>query len=114
MSPQRRQEIERLYHAAAERDAGGRAAYLREACGGDESLLQEVESLFADAAPDSTFLEAPPLEMAAGISPGTSHRPNRAKATVRDATRTIASRGRSERADGCGVCSRGRASRPQG
>ncbi len=45
MTPERWREIERLYHAALERDAAERAAFLNEACGGDEALRREVESL---------------------------------------------------------------------
>ena len=47
MTPERWQEIERLYHAALERDADERAAFLAAACGGDEALRHEVESLLA-------------------------------------------------------------------
>ena len=38
-------EIERLYHAALEHDAGERAAFLAHACGDDDALRQEVASL---------------------------------------------------------------------
>jgi eukaryotic-like serine/threonine-protein kinase len=46
MTPDRWREIERLYHAALERSAEERAAFLTEACGNDAALRQEVESLF--------------------------------------------------------------------
>ena len=45
MTPERWREIERLYYAALERDADERAVFLNEACGGDEGLRREVESL---------------------------------------------------------------------
>ena len=38
MTSKRLQEIERLYHAAREKDPGEREAFLEKACGGDESL----------------------------------------------------------------------------
>src|SRR5690348_14225483 len=65
MDPQRWQEIERLYHAAAELEGGARAAFLAQACGGDDDLRQEVESLLAGGAAGAAFMEAPVLELAA-------------------------------------------------
>jgi hypothetical protein len=49
MTPERWAEIERIYHAALERDATVRAAFLAEACKGDDALQREVESLLAQA-----------------------------------------------------------------
>ena len=51
--------IESLCHAALARPAQDRAAYLAEACGGDEALLEEVESLVAEGDADGSFLELP-------------------------------------------------------
>ena len=45
MSADRQRRITELCHAALERNASDRAAFLREACAGDEGLRQEVESL---------------------------------------------------------------------
>jgi Tol biopolymer transport system component/predicted Ser/Thr protein kinase len=47
MPSERWEQIERLYHAALERDADERTAYLKHACAGDQALRQEVESLLA-------------------------------------------------------------------
>ncbi len=47
MKPERWQKVEQIYHAALEREPDQRATFLNEACGGDESLLREVESLLA-------------------------------------------------------------------
>jgi serine/threonine-protein kinase len=47
MKPDRWQQIERLYHQALERTSEARAAFLDEACAGDQNLRQEVESLLA-------------------------------------------------------------------
>lgn len=63
MDPKRFQQIERLYHAAREQEEGQRAAFLKEACAGDESLRQEVESLLAHEG--ASFLEAPAWPVAA-------------------------------------------------
>jgi len=41
-------KVERLYHAAREREGSERAGFLREACAGDEALRREVESLLAE------------------------------------------------------------------
>ena len=49
--------VEKLYHAAREMDAAGRARYLAEACAGDESLLREVESLLAEDSRISAFMQ---------------------------------------------------------
>src|SRR5437667_333545 len=47
MSPERRRQIEELYHAALERDPGRRSGFLAEACRDDVELRREVESLLA-------------------------------------------------------------------
>ncbi len=65
IDPNHWKEIERLYHLAREREAGEREQFLAEACGGDEALRREVESLLARPAEGKDFLEAPALEVAA-------------------------------------------------
>ena len=45
MTPERWQQIEKIYHAVLECEQDGRDAFLDEACTGDEGLRQEVESL---------------------------------------------------------------------
>jgi eukaryotic-like serine/threonine-protein kinase len=54
------QEIERLYHASCERRPEERPAYLESACGGDEALRREVESLLANDDKAGRFLESDP------------------------------------------------------
>src|SRR5262249_53190165 len=54
-----------LYHAAQERGAESRAAFLTEACAGDEGLRREVESLLAYEDRAEVFIESPALEVAA-------------------------------------------------
>src|SRR5262245_15420749 len=65
MTPERWQYIERLYHAALERDTDEQAAFLAEACAGDEALRGEVESLLRCDARAERFIEAPAIEIAA-------------------------------------------------
>ena len=66
MDPDRWKQIEQLSHAALEREESSRAAFLDEACAGDEALRRQVESLLAHYAQASgSFLEEPALEMAA-------------------------------------------------
>ncbi len=59
MSATRWPEVERLYHAALERAADERAAFLTEACAGDDDLRHEVESLLAYRAKAEHFIESP-------------------------------------------------------
>ena len=65
MTPERWKRIEELYHSALARESGERAAYLAEACAGDEDLRREVKSLLSNAEESRGFLEKPALEVAA-------------------------------------------------
>jgi len=67
MTPERYQQIGRLYHAALELEAEHRAAFLDEACAGDAALRQKVEALLAAGEPTDDFIERPALEVAAGL-----------------------------------------------
>ena len=64
MTSDRWQQVERLFQAALEREGNQRAAFLGEACAGDDALRQEVESLLAQEK-GAGFLESPALEVAA-------------------------------------------------
>jgi eukaryotic-like serine/threonine-protein kinase len=59
MTSDRWREIERLYHAALAREPGERAAFLIGACGADEALRREVESLFDYQSRAEGFMEQP-------------------------------------------------------
>ncbi len=52
-TPQRWKEIDRIFATALERAPAERAAFLDEACAGDELLRREVESLLANDLPES-------------------------------------------------------------
>ena len=45
MNPERWRQVEQLYNRALEREPGERGAFLAEACGSDEDLRSEVQSL---------------------------------------------------------------------
>ena len=55
--------VDRLLGAALEREPDQRAAFLNEACAGDEALRDEVESLLGHHAGAGHFLESPALEL---------------------------------------------------
>ncbi len=65
MTPERYKEVGRLYHAALELEPGQWAAYLTEACGGDEALRQEVEALLDYEGRGERLIDRPALEAAA-------------------------------------------------
>jgi hypothetical protein len=65
VEPERWRKIEQLYHSALEQEASGRAAFIEQACAGDEVLREEVESLLAQSEGTEGFLEAPAVEVAA-------------------------------------------------
>jgi serine/threonine-protein kinase len=47
MKAERWQRVDELLEAAIEREASERSDFLNQACGGDEDLRREVESLLA-------------------------------------------------------------------
>ncbi len=65
MEIERWRKIEQLYHSALEREGSRRASFVEQACGEDQALRQEVESLLAQSQGTQSFLEAPALDVAA-------------------------------------------------
>ncbi len=65
MTPERWQEIERLYHTALPLAPAERVAWLGQVCAGDAGLRREVESLLAQSSQADAFMEAPALVFAA-------------------------------------------------
>ena len=59
MASERWRQVEDLCHAALERPAGDRRAFLEHACEGDLRLLREVESLLAEESRAEGFMSAP-------------------------------------------------------
>jgi TolB-like protein/Flp pilus assembly protein TadD len=64
MKSERWQEINDLFQSAIERPPEERAAFLDEACHGDESLRRELESLIASSERAENFIESPVFEVA--------------------------------------------------
>ena len=65
MNPERWHRIEQLYHAALERTADLRGAFLAQACGNDAKLRSEVEMLIGANEQAGGFLVAPALDLEA-------------------------------------------------
>jgi serine/threonine protein kinase len=65
MTPERWQDVERIFQAALDRDPSARAAFLDQACAGDAKLRREVVSLLETHERDERFLETPALEKVA-------------------------------------------------
>jgi serine/threonine protein kinase len=63
MHPERWRQVEQLYHAALEQEAGDRTAFLREACKRDDELRREVESLLAQHSSRDGMLEHPAADL---------------------------------------------------
>lgn len=65
MNAERWRRVNELFHAALERDARSREAFLREATAGDPELLREVQSLIDTSLRAGNFLDVP----AYGVAP---------------------------------------------
>lgn len=65
MNEGRKQQVDVLFHQALSHPPEARAAFLAEACAGDEALRREVAALLAYDHPTDSFLEAPALALAA-------------------------------------------------
>ena len=66
MTPERYQQAGDIYLAAQELDPQRRAAFLDEACAGDDALRDEVESLLGSDQEAGDFISASALEILAG------------------------------------------------
>ena len=64
MSPDRWRAVDAILQAALDREPARRDAFVADACGSDEALRREVDSLLAahDAA-DADFLERPAIDL---------------------------------------------------
>jgi serine/threonine-protein kinase len=56
MTPERSKQIEKLYHSALNHEPNQRTAFLKEACGDDEALCKEIESLLAHQEQAENFI----------------------------------------------------------
>jgi serine/threonine protein kinase len=64
MTPQRWQQVKEIFHVALKRAPEERSGFLEKACGGDESLREEVESLISSHEKDGSFIDSPAYEAA--------------------------------------------------
>jgi len=62
MKPDLRARVKEVFHAALERAAEERSAFVIHACGGDMALRAEVERLLAAHAQAGRFIEQPPAQ----------------------------------------------------
>jgi eukaryotic-like serine/threonine-protein kinase len=67
MTPERLQQVSRIYHEALACEPHARAAFVRHACGNDETLRVDVEALLAQPASVDSFLQAPAIALAARL-----------------------------------------------
>ena len=67
MTPERWRRINEIFHAALDQVDGARDRFVREACGGDEELLREVQSLLESHTRSQEYLEAPAWQVAADL-----------------------------------------------
>jgi serine/threonine-protein kinase len=65
MTPERWRKLDELFHAALERGTERRAAFLAEACDGDDELRHELESMLAHHEQAENFIERPAYAVAA-------------------------------------------------
>lgn len=65
MPPERWKQIEAIYHAALECEPAERAAFLEQACAGDEALRGRVAALLSYDDTANNFIEQPAFELAA-------------------------------------------------
>src|SRR2546428_6693868 len=67
MTPERWQQVDRLLEAALERPPAERAAFLKQACAGDEELRREVASVLLSYDQAGSFIETPLEDVVSGI-----------------------------------------------
>ena len=65
MKPERWAQVDQLFHDALGRKPEDRAAFLDDACAGDQSLRQQVEALLAGHQEAGSFMERPAMEVEA-------------------------------------------------
>jgi serine/threonine-protein kinase len=68
VTPERLRQIEELYHEAREREPNERAAFLAQACRGDEELRQELDQLLAPDSSNDNILDVPAADLLARSS----------------------------------------------
>lgn len=69
MTPDRWQLIDRIFDGALDRQPGERESYVRQACGEDRDLYEEVMSLLGSHDRSDGYIEAPPLSAIVDLFP---------------------------------------------
>ena len=67
MTPERWDQIDRLFHAALDHEPGQRQAFVAHACDGDDALRKEIESLVSAHEQSADFIEKPAADVAADL-----------------------------------------------
>jgi eukaryotic-like serine/threonine-protein kinase len=73
MTPERWQQIKRIFHDALEVDAGARRSFLVGVCGDDAELLKEVEGLFDAHEQTAHLVDRPVAQVAARLIDAADH-----------------------------------------
>ena len=63
MTPERWQQVNKVFHSALEREPHQRATFLGQICAGDEELRREVESLISSHQQDGSFIGTPAFSL---------------------------------------------------
>src|SRR5215467_6819001 len=63
MKPERWDQINDLFHRALTCEPEQRAAFIEQACSGDEELRKEVESLMASHQQTGSFIDSPAVQV---------------------------------------------------
>jgi len=67
MKPERWRQVDQVFQEALERAPEERAAFVSEACGGDDSLRREVEALLAFDGETGDYIDAPAYQLMARL-----------------------------------------------
>ena len=67
MTPERWQKVRGIFHSALQHPPAERSAFLTSACGRDEALRKEVESLLHADEKDGSFIDSPAYQVAAKL-----------------------------------------------
>ena len=62
MTDEEQDELDRIYHAALQLEPGERSEFVQRACGENDALRAEIESLLAHQEQLGSFLENPAVE----------------------------------------------------
>src|SRR5262245_64424440 len=69
MASERYQQVKELFQSALEREGSQRKRFLAEACAGDPSVREEVESLLTSHEQAPSFIESSALEIVRKVLP---------------------------------------------